>query len=225
MLAKTTRRLSKPKVAALMDLSDKLAELNVARFRAFAGEQDRENAKQAVLAFAGDTYRGLDAASLSQEDLAWAQDHLRLLSGLYGVLRPLDLIQPYRLEMGTRLATRRGETLYDFWGDRVTQALNESLKGHEDATLVNLASIEYFGVVRPKKLAGTVITPIFREERDGVEKIISFSAKKARGMMARYILTRRLDRPEGMKDFAEEGYRFRPKASSERDWVFSRKAP
>jgi uncharacterized protein len=225
LLAKTTRRLTKPKVAALMHLSDKLAELNVARFRAFAETQDRENAKQAVLAFAGDTYRGLEAASLSQDDLAWAQDHLRLLSGLYGVLRPLDLIQPYRLEMGTRLATRRGESLYDFWGDRVTQALNASLEGHQDATLVNLASIEYFSVVRPRKLVGTVINPIFREERDGVEKIISFSAKKARGMMARHMIVNRLDRPEGLKDFAEEGYRFRPKASDERDWVFSRKAP
>ena len=127
--------------------------------------------------------------------------------------------------MGTRLATRRGETLYDFWGDRVTQALNESLQGHENATLVNLASIESFSVIRPKKLAATVINPIFREERDGVEKIISFSAKKARGMMARYMIQHRLDRPEGLKDFAEEGYRFRPRASDTHDWVFSRKAP
>jgi len=225
VLAKTTRRLTKPKVAALMHLSDKLAELNVDRFRAFAEEQGPENAKQAVLAFAGDTYRGLEAGTLSADDLAWAQDHLRMLSGLYGVLRPFDLIQPYRLEMGTRLATRRGESLYDFWGDRVTTAINEALAGHDDPTLVNLASIEYFSAVRPKKLAGPLVTPIFREERDGVEKIISFSAKKARGMMARYIITQRLDRPEGMKDFTEEGYCFRPKASNERDWVFSRKAP
>ena len=224
LLARTTRRLTRPKVAALMDLSDKLAELNVARFRAFEEEQTADNAKQAVLAFAGDTYRGLEAGTLSAEDLAWAQDHLRMLSGFYGVLRPFDLMQPYRLEMGTRLATRRGESLYDFWGDRVTQALNRALDGHDDPTLVNLASIEYFGVVRPGKLAGQVITPVFREERDGVEKIVSFSAKKARGMMARYIVTRRLDRPEGMKDFAEEGYRFRPAASSEHQWVFSRKA-
>lgn len=225
VLAKTTRRLTKPKVAALMHLSDKLAELNVERFRAFSETQDRGNAKQAVLAFAGDTYRGLEAGTLGEDDLAWAQDHLRLLSGLYGVLRPFDLIQPYRLEMGTRLATRRGESLYDFWGDRVTAALNESLAGHDDPTVVNLASIEYFSAVRPKKLAGPVINPIFREERDGVEKIISFSAKRARGMMARYMILNRLDRPEGLKDFAEEGYRFRPKVSDAHDWVFSRKAP
>ena len=224
LLARTTRRLTRPKVAALMDLSDKLAELNVARFRAFEEEQTADNAKQAVLAFAGDTYRGLEAGTLSAEDLAWAQDHLRMLSGFYGVLRPFDLMQPYRLEMGTRLATRRGESLYDFWGERITQALNRALAGHDDPTLVNLASIEYFGAVRTKTLAGPVITPVFREERDGVEKIVSFSAKKARGMMARYIVTRRLDRPEGMKDFAEEGYRYRPAASSEHQWVFSRKA-
>lgn len=225
MLAKTTRGLSKGKVAALMDLSDKLAALNVERFRAFSAEQDRSNAKQAVLAFAGDTYRGLDAATMTADDLAWAQDRLRMLSGLYGLLRPFDLIQPYRLEMGTRLHTRRGESLYDFWGDRITRALADELAGHDDPTLVNLASIEYFSAVRPKKLKAPVITCVFREERDGVEKIISFSAKQARGMMARHMIDQRLDRPEGLKDFTREGYRFQPRASTATEWVFTRKGP
>ena len=223
-LARVTRRLTRPKVAALMDLSDKLATLNVERFRAFNEVQTKENAKQAILAFAGDTYRGLDAGTLSADDLAWAQDRVRMLSGLYGVLRPFDLIQPYRLEMGTRLATRRGESLYDFWGDRITASLNAALEGHADRTVVNLASVEYFSAVRPKKLAGPVLTAVFREERDGVEKIISFSAKQARGMMTRYMVEQRLDRPEGLKDFAAAGYRFRPQASTATEWVFSRKA-
>ena len=225
ILAKTTRGLSKGKVAALMDLSDKLAALNVERFRAFSAEQDRSNAKQAALAFAGDTYRGLDAGTMTADDLAWAQDRLRMLSGLYGLLRPFDLIQPYRLEMGTRLHTRRGESLYDFWGDRITKALADELAGHDDPTLVNLASIEYFSAVRPKKLKAPVITCVFREERDGVEKIISFSAKQARGMMARHMIDQRLDRPEGLKDFAREGYRFRPRTSTATEWVFTRKGP
>lgn len=225
MLAKTTRGLGKGKVAALMDLSDKLAALNVERFRAFSAEQDRSNAKQAVLAFAGDTYRGLDAGTMTTDDLTWAQDRLRMLSGLYGLLRPFDLIQPYRLEMGTRLHTRRGESLYDFWGDRITKALANELADHDDPTLVNLASIEYFSAVRPKKLKAPVITCVFREERDGVEKIISFSAKQARGMMARHMIDQRLDRPEGLKDFAREGYRFQPRASTGTEWVFTRKGP
>jgi len=224
-LAATTRRLTKAKVAALMDLSDKLAELNVARFRAFAETQDLTNAKQAVLAFAGDTYKGLDVGTLSAADLCWVQDRLRMLSGLYGVLRPFDLIQPYRLEMGTRLATRRGESLYDFWGDRITAALNADLEGHEDRTVVNLASVEYVSAVRPGKLRGSLLTCVFREERDGVEKIVSFSAKQARGMMARHMIVNRLDRPEGLKDFAEAGYGFRPAASTATEWVFTRKGP
>lgn len=224
-LMKTVRGLSARDLSGLMHISEKLGSLNHERFQAFASKQTTQNAKQAALAFAGDTYKGLQAGTLSADDLAWAQDHLRILSGLYGLLRPLDLIQPYRLEMGTRLHSPRGESLYDFWGERITRVLNDTLVGEDEPVLVNLASIEYFSAVKPDKLKARLVTPVFRELRDGVEKIISFSAKQARGMMARFIVEHRLDRPEGLKDFAVAGYRFRPKASGENEWVFVRKGP
>ena len=224
-LMKTARRLTPTDLAGLMGLSDKLAQLNRDRFRAFRLTHTADNAKQAALAFAGDTYRGLDAATLDGDDLVWAQERLRILSGLYGLLRPLDLIQPYRLEMGTRLATGRGESLYDFWGDRIARALNGALAGHESRTVVNAASIEYFSAVKRERLKARVVTPVFREERDGVARTISFSAKAARGMIARFAIRRRIDRPEGLKDFAEAGYRFRPELSDEATYVFLRPAP
>ncbi|CAN0606398.1 unnamed protein product, partial [Ectocarpus sp. 12 AP-2014] len=167
---------------------------NYERYQAFSKTGSPENAKPAVLAFRGDTYVGLDADSLADKDVAYAQEHLRILSGLYGLLRPLDLIQPYRLEMGTRLKNPRGTNLYSFWGDRLTEALNDAGRDSRSDILVNLASSEYFKAVRPKKLEGRLITPIFKEEKDGVAKVVGFSAKRARGMMARFIVKNRLTR-------------------------------
>jgi len=221
-LMKTTRALSATDLAGLMDLSDSLATLNRDRFKAFRLTHTEDNAKQAVLAFAGDTYRGFDAASLNADDLAYAQDHMRILSGLYGVLRPLDLIQPYRLEMGTRLATPKGENLYDFWDNKITLALNRALREHDTPVLVNAASQEYFGAVKQKNLKARIVTPVFKEERDGVAKIISFSAKVARGMIARFMVENQIDRPDALKDFAEDGYRFRLDLSDDDTFTFVR---
>jgi cytoplasmic iron level regulating protein YaaA (DUF328/UPF0246 family) len=221
-LAKTARRLSRRKLSDMMGISADLADLNWHRFQAFAEQPAPGTARQAALAFNGDTYRGLEAPTLGHDDMDYAQDHLRILSGLYGLLRPLDVIQPYRLEMGVRIHTRRGETLYDFWGDRITKELNKASEGHDDRTLINLASAEYFKAVRPKKLAGAVVTPVFKEEQGGMAKVIGFLAKKARGMMARHMVENRIDRPEGLKDFASEGYRFQPAQSDATTWVFTR---
>jgi cytoplasmic iron level regulating protein YaaA (DUF328/UPF0246 family) len=222
ILVRQAKRLKPAALQALMGISEDLATLNHDRFQQFSTPFTIENAKPAALIFNGDTYMGLDAPTLSSEDLAWAQDHLAILSGLYGILRPLDLIQPYRLEMGTRMKTRRGTTLYDFWGDRITKQIKERLAEHEDKTVVNLASIEYFKSVKPNALAGAVIKPSFKEMRDGQPKMISFMAKKARGMMARHIIDGRIDRPEGLKDFATEGYRFDAASSTETTWNFIR---
>lgn len=221
-LLKTVRKLEAADLAQLMSLSPKLAELNAERFRRLAPPFDRDNARPAALIFAGDTYQGLDAATLSPDDWSFAQEHLRILSGLYGVLRPRDLIQAYRLEMGTKLATRRGTTLYQFWGDRLTKALRAELAQHEQRVLVNLASNEYFGALQPAALGARVVDCVFRERRDGKEKVISFLAKRARGMMARYLVKQRIDRPEGLETFAEDGYRFDPQASSPDQLIFSR---
>ena len=203
-----------------MSLSDDLARLNRERFQAFeAGSTD---GVQAAFAFAGDVYEGLKARDLDAAGLAFAQDHVRILSGLYGLLRPLDRIQPYRLEMGTRLKTRRGASLYDFWGDRISKCLNADAEGHTDATLVNLASQEYFGVVDAKALKLPVVTPQFRESRDGESRIISFFAKKARGGMARFAIDERIERAEDLKAFDRNGYRFDKAASSDTEWIFIR---
>lgn len=222
MLAKTTRGLSKGKVAALMDLSDKLAALNVERFRAFSAEQDRSNAKQAVLAFAGDTYRGLDAATMTADDLAWAQDRLRMLSGLYGLLRPFDLIQPYRLEMGTRLENPAGRDLYAFWKETLTRELDRAVAASGSPVLVNLASNEYFKAIDTKRLEARVITPVFKDEKNGKLKVISFYAKKARGLMAAWMIRERLDDPEGLKDFDVAGYAYNASLSEGDTLVFTR---
>ncbi|MEE4208716.1 MAG: peroxide stress protein YaaA [Parvularcula sp.] len=203
-------------IGQLMGLSQKLSELNAARYKAF-GDQSK---KQALLAFAGDVYRGFDAKTLDAKGLHAAQDRVRILSGLYGVLRPLDLIEPYRLEMGTSLKTRRGETLYDFWGDRVANAVAEELG---TGTLVNLASNEYFKVLKPLK--APVITPVFKEEKDGQLRTLGLFAKVARGMMARFAVDQRLDKPEGLKDFEGGGYRFQPSLSDAKSWVFTRPQP
>ena len=172
--------------------------------------------------FAGGVYAGLDAPTVDASTLWWAQDHLGILSGLYGLLRPLDGIQPYRLEMGTRLKTRRGVGLYAFWGDRITRRINRILDGQADRTLVNLASVEYFKAVEPSRLRGPVLNVAFREYRDGKPKIISFNAKRARGLMARHIVENRVDQPEGLKGFDREGYAFDPALSDDDTWTFTR---
>ena len=226
-LAKTARNLTLGNLKDLMHLSDDLARLNRDRFRAFEAEPDASLTRPAALAFAGDTYQGLEASSLDAEELAWAQDHLRILSGLYGVLRPLDAIQPYRLEMGSRLKTRRGASLYDYWGDQLSKALNAQAETVGSDTLVNCASQEYFGAVAPKALKLNVVTPAFMEEKgDGKgPKIVSFFAKKARGAMARFIVQNRLTDPEGIKDFDLGGYAYDTSLSTATKPVFTRPYP
>lgn len=222
ILIETTQALGRSDISRLMSLSENLASLNYERYQAFSKTSSLENAKPAVLAFRGDTYVGLDVDSLADKDVAYAQEHLRILSGLYGLLRPLDLIQPYRLEMGTRLENPRGTNLYSFWGDRLTEALNDAGRDSCSEILVNLASSEYFKAVRPKKLEGRLITPIFKEEKDGVAKVIGFSAKRARGMMARFIVKNRLTRAQDLKAFDEAGYRYEGDLSNEDAPVFVR---
>lgn len=223
-LSAAARRLKASDLKRMMNISDTLAELNVARFQALP-KAAPESGVQAALAFAGDVYNGLDARNLDRDSLEWAQDRLRILSGLYGVLRPLDRIQPYRLEMGVRLATGRGRTLYDFWGDTPARRLNAAAAGHPDPTVVNLASQEYFGAVDLKTLKPPLLTCLFKEEKDGESRVISFFAKTARGLMARFAIERRLERAEDLKGFDAAGYRFRPDLSGEREWVFSRPQP
>lgn len=221
------RRMSPAEVSRLMSLSDQLATLNVARYESWSRPFHPKNAKQAVLAFNGDVYEGLAADSLSDEDLAWAQDHLRILSGLYGLLRPLDLMQAYRLEMGTRLENPGGKNLYAYWGDRLTEALNDLLDAEREsgtaAVLVNLASDEYFKSVKPAKLRGRIVTPVFEDWKGGNYKIISFYAKRARGLMSRYAITRRVEDVESLKAFDLDGYAFAPDASGEDRLVFRRR--
>ncbi|CAG4928200.1 peroxide stress protein YaaA [Paraburkholderia saeva] len=219
------RRLSPQQIATLMDLSDPLARLNFQRYADWSSKFDTRNAKQAVLAFNGDVYDGFDAKSLSAADLDYAQKHVRVLSGLYGLLRPLDLLQPYRLEMGTRFENARGKDLYAFWGERITQALNAQLKKNAGAPqiLVNCASTEYFRSVKPKLLDAPVVTPVFEDWKGGRYKVISFHAKRARGMMARYAVETRLDAPEALKGFDSGGYAFDASASNHSTYVFRRR--
>jgi hypothetical protein len=219
------RRYSPQQIASLMDISDALAHLNFQRYADWSPKFSAHNAKQAVLAFNGDVYEGFDAKTLSAADLDYAQRHVRVLSGLYGLLRPLDLLQPYRLEMGTRLATARGKDLYAFWGERITDALNAQLRRSKSAhrVLVNCASTEYFKSVRPKRLDARIVTPVFEDWKGGRYKIISFHAKRARGLMARFAVENRIDSPEQLKDFAVEGYVFDPAASNDATFVFRRR--
>lgn len=206
---------------ALMDISEKLAVENVARFQQFKTPFTLDNAKQAILAFKGDVYQGLDAADFSKEDLEFAQAHLRILSGLYGVLRPLDLMQAYRLEMGTALENERGKNLYAFWGDTIAKELNKALRESGKA-IVNLASNEYWSAVQVDKLKVPIYNIHFKEARDGQLKIISFNAKKARGLMCRYAVKNRLSKPEELRSFDWEGYRLAEALSSKYEWVFVR---
>jgi cytoplasmic iron level regulating protein YaaA (DUF328/UPF0246 family) len=225
VLMKTTRRLSGPKLQKLMGISKDLADLTRRRFQQWSTPFTAENARQAALSFNGDVYRGLDAGSMSTEDLGFAQDHVAILSGLYGVLRPLDLMQPYRLEMGAPLSTRRGRNLYAFWGQRITDCLNELTEGHGDRTIVNLASGEYFKSVRPEKLAGPLVTPVFKELKDGRARVLSFFAKPARGMMARWAVEQRVTTAEELRSFDVGGYVLRPELSDETRWEFERPQP
>ena len=220
-LARTAKRQTRADLRKLMSISEDLAKLNQQRFKAFDPEASDEGV-QAVLAFAGDVYQGLDARSLDARSLDWAQSHLRILSGLYGLLRPLDRIQAYRLEMGVRLKTRRGNSLYDFWDDRISKQLNLDAEGQATPVLVNLASQEYFGAVDAKALRIPVVTPNFRENKDGESRIISFFAKKARGTMARFAIDERIKNPEDLKAFDRDGYRFDKSLSTETDWIFTR---
>ena len=220
-LAGVARALNVAELQKLMGLSLNLAQLNAERFAAFGSQQT----KAAVLAFAGDTYQGLEAGSLDRDEMAWAQEHLRILSGLYGVLRPLDAIEPYRLEMGSRLKTGKGSTLYAFWADQLSQALNAQAAKTGAAVVVNCASQEYFGAVDLSALSQKIITPVFMERKAGRAKIVSFYAKKARGAMARYIVQHRLTDPEGLKDFDSGGYAYVPDQSDAQKWLFLRDDP
>lgn len=210
-------------IASLMKISDPLAQLNAGRFASWSETFDQGNSRQALLAFNGDVYDGLDARSLGEKQLDWSQRHLRMLSGLYGLLRPLDLMQPYRLEMGTRLANPRGRDLYAFWGDEITLGLNKALAAAKSTALVNLASEEYFKSVRPALLKVPVITPLFEDWKNGQYKIISFFAKRARGMMARYAIDHAITDPEALKAFDREAYAFDADASGPLTWVFRRR--
>ncbi|WP_342078313.1 peroxide stress protein YaaA [Yoonia sp. SS1-5] len=224
-LAKTARNLTLRDLKGLMGLSDDLARLNRDRFKVFAADPAPDQIKAAALAFNGDTYQGLEAKTLSDADLAWAQDHLCILSGLYGLLRPLDAIQPYRLEMGSRLKTRRGKSLYDYWGDTIAKALNAQAAALDTDTLINCASQEYFGAADRKALRLNVITPSFMELKDDRPRIVSFFAKRARGAMARYIIENRLTQAADIKSFAAGGYQFDPDLSEGNKWVFLRDYP
>jgi len=219
------RDLSVQEVAALMHLSDKLAALNVARFGDWSPRFTEKNSRAAILAFKGDVYEGMEAWTFTPDDHDFAQTHLRILSGLYGLLRPLDRLQPYRLEMGTALANPAGRNLYAFWGDTIAKALNEALAEQGDEVLVNLASDEYNKAALTKVLQARVVTPQFREEKDGQFKMVSFYAKRARGLMAAHIVRNRLAEVEALKDFCADGYRFNKKLSAGDTLVFTRKMP
>jgi hypothetical protein len=221
--------LAKTQTAAdlkrLMHISDNLAIINFERFQAFRLDNQSNTAKAAGLAFDGDVYWGLEAHSLSEDTLTYAQHHLRILSGLYGVLRPLDAIQPYRLEMGTKMANKRGKSLYDFWGKRISELLNEDLSDHADTTVVNLASNEYFKAVDIKVLGRSVIGAKFLNVRDGNARSLMYYAKHARGAMARWILENHVDRADGLKDFNADGYTLDATASTAEELVFTRPQP
>lgn len=216
------KKLSPANISSLMKISDKLAGLNADRYHSWSVPFDQQNAKQAILAFNGDVYTGLDAASFNAKEFIFAQQHLRILSGLYGVLKPLDLMQAYRLEMGTKLDTPRGKNLYEFWGEIITAKLNTALKEQGDEVLVNLASNEYFKAVNPKTLQADIISPEFRDFKNGQYKVISFFAKRARGMMARYIIQNQLTTIEQLQGFDAVGYCYDEQLSSPHKPVFTR---
>ncbi|MDE1463990.1 peroxide stress protein YaaA [Spartinivicinus poritis] len=222
VLVKVLRQYSPDQLAQLMKLSDKLAGLNAARFNEWYLPFTPDNAKQAVLAFKGDVYTGLEAESFTEKQFEFAQQHLRILSGLYGLLRPLDLIQPYRLEMGTKLENPNGKDLYQFWDDQITQQLNSQL-ANVKGPLINLASNEYFKSIKSQLLDADIITPVFKDWKNGQYKVISFLAKKARGMMVNYLVKNKIKNPEKLKQFDLAGYQYQPDLSSTKEWIFTRK--
>ena len=225
LLIKELRKIKAEQLRELMDVSSNIAELNVARYKSFKTPFTPKNARQALLAFKGDVYSGIDVEHFSAADYDYAQDHLRILSGLYGCLRPLDLIQPYRLEMKTRLKNPRGDNLYQFWGEEITNRLNEVLKKQQQAVLVNLASNEYFKSVKPKLLQGELLNINFKETKNGKTRVVAIFAKRARGMMADYIIRNRIEEPAGIKKFRKDGYRFSKELSDDRQWTFERPQP
>ncbi len=223
LLIARARQYSALDIAELMEVSMKIAELNFERFEQWHTPFTPENAKQAVLAFKGDVYTGLDAESFTAADFKFAQNHLRILSGLYGLLRPLDLMQPYRLEMGRKVDTERGKNLYEFWGTLITEGLNKQLKKLKSPYLINLASNEYFKAVKPKLLDGEIITPEFKDWKNGQYKMMGVYAKKARGQLSRFVIQNQLTDPEQIKAFDVDGYRFNEEMSSANKWVFTRR--
>ncbi|WP_241645740.1 peroxide stress protein YaaA [Rosenbergiella metrosideri] len=221
-LINITKKLSPAEIASLMKISDKLSHLNADRFNQWSTPFSTDNARQALFAFKGDVYTGLQADQLSPDAIDFAQQHLRMLSGLYGVLRPLDLMQPYRLEMGIKLANPAGKDLYAFWGETITQQLNQHIEAQREKWVINLASDEYFKAVDPTKLKAKLIKPVFLDEKNGKFKVISFYAKKARGMMCRFIIENKITQPEKLTEFDKEGYFYDAQRSTENEWVFCR---
>jgi uncharacterized protein len=219
------RKLKSKQLQSLMTVSENIASLNVQRYKDFTTPFTTKNAKQALFAFKGDVYGGFDLEHFSEDDFAYAQDHLRILSGLYGCLKPLDLIQPYRLEMKTRLKNPKGETLYQFWDTSITESINRELKKQQQPVLVNLASNEYFKAVKPKLLEGRLLNINFKETKAGKTRVVAIFAKRARGMMADYIIRNRIEDPEDIKKFNLEGYRFNKKLSDDKQWTFERPQP
>ena len=219
------RGYSPEQIRELMAVSDNIARLNVERYRSFSLPFTPQNARPALFAFKGDVYRGIPVEEYGKKELAFAQEHLRILSGLYGCLRPLDLIQPYRLEMKTRMKNLRGDNLYQFWGERITRCLNEELEKQQEPTLVNLASNEYLKAVKPKLLTGRLLQINFKEVKNGKARVIAVFAKRARGMMADYIVRNRLEESEALKGFDREGYRYSAGDSDEKQWTFVRPQP
>ena len=221
-LINTAKQLSTEELSSLMKISEKLSQLNWQRYRDFNLPFSLSNAKQALLAFKGDVYGGIDSDNYTKEDFDFAQQHLRILSGLYGALRPLDLIQAYRLEMGTRLQNKHGKNLYEFWDNQVTELLSDDFSDSQNPTLINLASTEYFKVIKPKLLNARILTLAFKENKSGSYKTIGIHAKRARGLMTNYIIKNRITEPEQVKTFDLDNYIFNTSLSSEKEWVFSR---
>jgi len=225
LLIRELRKIKAPGLQELMGVSCNIAELNVGRYKSFTTPFTIKNARQSILAFKGDVYGGIDLESFTTEDFNYAQDHLRILSGLYGCLRPLDLIQPYRLEMKTKLKNPRGDNLYQFWGDGITDRLNKLLVKQQEAVLVNLASNEYFKSVKPKLLQGDLLNINFKETKNGKTRVVAVFAKRARGMMADFIIRNKIESPAGIKKFRKKGYRFSRQLSDDKQWTFERPQP
>lgn len=225
LLIKELKQIKPAGIRELMGVSENIAKLNADRFKTFKTPFTTGNAKQAIFAFKGDVYSGINIESFTADDLAYAQKHLRILSGLYGCLRPLDLIQPYRLEMKTKLENPRGDNLYQFWGESITENLNKELAKQKEPVLVNLASNEYFKSVKPKLLKGRLLNINFKETKNGKTRVVAIFAKRARGMMTDYILRNRIEKPEYIKKFRAGGYRFSKADSDDKQWTFIRKQP